>query len=382
MEERHTLSEPRHVGGLEWEVDVFRKNVEQPVETLILNAKTFPPRIRKGKVVWQLPKDPNKLPSFGSDERRRLYDLFKEKKKLRKKEAALSRKSSHMSATTADGANGNNDKNGYEKSVDNTDKKAAKHAMEKSNKSLSKVKKKEDTIANKETETLSKCESTAVDNNDTNDILANVSLHDALIESKEMAGIEKEVQSSDATTDSPEFDLSLQTFVANKTYGTSVPVTIAKQFIECYYSKIQDGSSDLIHFFTRSAQKSISVGGAHSVVSGYIEITQQLTSFRGIFSTRGVVAQDTVGGGVHLLITGVYAALDRGPSPFAHTVVLVPVHNSHQSHGDELIMFQIQNDALAFLTVDAPVIQPQVVPPSTNIPSFQAAQTMPPPGFN
>jgi len=380
MEERHTLSEPRHVGDLEWEVDVFRKNVEQPVETLIINAKTFPPRIRKGKVVWQLPKDPNKLPSFGSDERRRLYDLFKEKKKLRKKEAALSRKSSHMSATTADEANDKNDN--HEKSVDNADKKAVKHAMEKSNKTLLKVEKKEDTIPNKETKTLSNCESTGVDNNDTNDILANVSLHDALVESKEMAGTEEEAQSSDATKDSPDFNLPLQTFVANKTNGTSVPVTIAKQFIECYYSKIQDGTNDLIHFYTRSAQKSISVGGAHSVVSGYIEITHQLTSFRGIFSTRGVVAQDTVGGGVHLLITGVYAALDRGPSPFAHTVVLVPVHNSHQSHGDELIMFQIQNDALAFLTVDAPVIQPQVVPPSTNFPSFQAAQTMPPPGFN
>jgi len=62
---------------------------------------------------------------------------------------------------------------------------------------------------------LSNCERTAVNNNNTNDILANVSLE-----------IEKEIYSLDATKDSFEFDLTLQTFVANKINGTSVTVEL------------------------------------------------------------------------------------------------------------------------------------------------------------
>ena len=72
-----------------------------------------------------------------------------------------------------------------------------------------------DHFPNQETKTLSNRESTAVNNNNTNDILANVSL-----------GIEKDIHSSDATKDSPEFDLTLQTFVANKINGTSVTVEL------------------------------------------------------------------------------------------------------------------------------------------------------------
>ena len=62
---------------------------------------------------------------------------------------------------------------------------------------------------------MSNCERTAVNINNTNDILANVSLE-----------IEKEIYRLDTTKDSFEFDLTLQTFVANKINGTSVTVEL------------------------------------------------------------------------------------------------------------------------------------------------------------
>ena len=52
--------------------------------------------------------------------------------------------------------------------------------------------------------------STAVNNNDTKDIFANISL-----------GIEEEVNNSDISKDSPELNLTLQSIVANKINGTS-----------------------------------------------------------------------------------------------------------------------------------------------------------------
>jgi hypothetical protein len=83
MEDRHTVSEPRPVtlamldkhmnpqgeggyfggGGVDpddivgWEVDVFRENVDKPVDTFLLNNSNLPPRKgKKGKIAWRLPE--------------------------------------------------------------------------------------------------------------------------------------------------------------------------------------------------------------------------------------------------------------------------------------------------------------------------------------
>jgi len=62
---------------------------------------------------------------------------------------------------------------------------------------------------------LLNCKSTAVNNNDTKDIFANISL-----------GIEEEVNNSDISKDSPELNLTLQSIVANKINGKSVTVEL------------------------------------------------------------------------------------------------------------------------------------------------------------
>ena len=69
-EDRHSFSDPRVApgsggGNLAWEVDVFRKGVEGPVDTLRVDDNNLPPRVnKKGKVVWRLPNDKNRLVSF------------------------------------------------------------------------------------------------------------------------------------------------------------------------------------------------------------------------------------------------------------------------------------------------------------------------------
>eukprot|EP00560_Eucampia_antarctica_P009276 CAMPEP_0197827572 /NCGR_PEP_ID=MMETSP1437-20131217/4323_1 /TAXON_ID=49252 ORGANISM="Eucampia antarctica, Strain CCMP1452" /NCGR_SAMPLE_ID=MMETSP1437 /ASSEMBLY_ACC=CAM_ASM_001096 /LENGTH=108 /DNA_ID=CAMNT_0043428467 /DNA_START=28 /DNA_END=354 /DNA_ORIENTATION=+ len=89
IEDRHSFSEPRIasnsggnsgndvIGGggggscsslgeelllLAWEVDVFRKGVDGPVDTLRVHDRNLPPRVnKKGKTVWRLPHDKDRL---------------------------------------------------------------------------------------------------------------------------------------------------------------------------------------------------------------------------------------------------------------------------------------------------------------------------------
>merc|ERR1712232_475950 len=117
-------------------------------------------------------------------------------------------------------------------------------------------------------------------------------------------------------------------FVTNPAEVGSLSVSAAKQFVDRYYPSVQQGISlELACHYTENAQKSVSVGNAHSVVTGYESIALQLASFRGAtFTMRGVVAQDTPNGGAHLLVTGVMIPAEGAglPSSFAHSVVLTP----------------------------------------------------------
>jgi hypothetical protein len=93
MEDRHTLSEPRAITGLAlptWEVDVFREGVDTPIMTIVLDNKTLPPRKRKKKIVWKLPDSLDLAPKFGVEDKKRILEIFKE----RKKELRKQRKSS------------------------------------------------------------------------------------------------------------------------------------------------------------------------------------------------------------------------------------------------------------------------------------------------
>ena len=67
MEDRHSVSDPRPVenGGdnmPSWEVDILRDSLI--VDTFLVNNKVLPPRTnKKGKVVWRLPNEADKLVS-------------------------------------------------------------------------------------------------------------------------------------------------------------------------------------------------------------------------------------------------------------------------------------------------------------------------------
>ena len=88
MEDRHNLSEPRPIEGLElptWEVDVLREGVDTPIMTIRLDNKVLPPRKRKKRVVWKLPDSLEHVPKFGMEDKKRILELFKQQKKeLRK----------------------------------------------------------------------------------------------------------------------------------------------------------------------------------------------------------------------------------------------------------------------------------------------------------
>ena len=157
---------------------------------------------------------------------------------------------------------------------------------------------------------------------------------------------------------------------------TSLAVAAAKAFVDLYYRHINLGlSSDLATYYTPHAQKSISVGGAHSVVATRSDIMLQLSSLsQSIFVVRGVVSQDTFDGrGAHVLVTGV---VQTGGvlTQFAHTISLVPV----PQHGQ--FSFQIHNDALSLLTSGDEVAQNGggggggVQQQGSNVPHYQGHQ--------
>lgn len=66
MEDRHAISEPRLLSSTQpsWLVDITRDGVNEPVDTIEINETTLPPRKKKGKVVWRLPSDAERLVSF------------------------------------------------------------------------------------------------------------------------------------------------------------------------------------------------------------------------------------------------------------------------------------------------------------------------------
>jgi len=469
MEDRHSLSAPRYIGDLQWEVDVFRDTVEQPVETLLINSETLPPRTRKGKVVWQLPSDANKLPSFGAEDKRRIFDLFKQVKKQRKKEKAAAAKqqscgnnksnvdaqspslapinepsssSSSSSATTAKNpevvpvakpyavattANAANDSKSTTPSKSKKKGKSKSPTPKKKGESSEKQKMKiaAETIVSAEKSSGNASQADAATN------ALNSSLQDQMTLSAEerlipevsldkkeetQTPLKQQHQQSQCTTPSTDQRAAIdpnnnnapsvaaqpppvrfqRAFVTNPAEVGSLSVSAAKQFVDRYYTSVQEGISlELACHYTEKAQKSVSVGNAHSVVTGYESIALQLASFRGAtFTMRGVVAQDTPDGGAHLLVTGVMIPAEGAglPSSFAHSVVLTPAFV--EPGGDIALAiqingggkpFQIHNDAFALISPELPIAQPRP-PPPTNAPFASPVQSSPaftrPPGFN
>lgn len=169
----------------------------------------------------------------------------------------------------------------------------------------------------------------------------------------------------------------------------SLAVPAARHFVNTYYQYFSGVQiNDLARYYTTKGQKSVSIGGAHSVVTGRNDITTQILSLAGTtFTVRGVVSQDTVDGkGAHILVTGNAVTGSGGVSAnFAHSVSLTRVKHELQVESTSPallaafvagIPFQIHNDALALLSGEAASMnQPQFTSPAP------AHHPPPPPGL-
>lgn len=512
MDNRHNVSAPRPVGyGPDgnmpsWEVDILRDDTVI-VDTFLLNSAVLPPRTKKkGKVVWKLPDDAETLPSFGTDDRRRILDIFKERKKKRKQEKKKRNLSPSQngdddngkyerrdSTTTSPGLKGSgasvkgtyvrhdSDSSGGGFSGGGTTAKMKGKENGHSSENLLKEPEGEDHPPNgksKERKQSKKIVQVERGRGTTRESASGLKhsqpslnpMPPGLVSSQKRASPEtsrlpalvrhqsesnsstlpttglQQNQSSSAqphpqvptTPDpsrlslhDPEQDpappqpqpnngrpkLSPQTSFIDPPAPdalfivvprierpetppgqpqSSLAVPAARHFISRYYSHF-DGAipgaqiGDLIRYYTTKAQKSVSIGGAHSVVTGRRDIAAQILNFAGAaFIVRGVVAQDTADGkGVHILVTGTARTSLNGSAAgvlasFAHSISLVPIEEDAISREmyincpalrDALEIgfpFQIHNDALALLN-DAGPVTPQPI---------QLQQPpMPPPGL-
>jgi len=304
-------------------------------------------------------------------------ELFKEKKKSRRKkkqEKSLQKKSSTMS----------------DASVENTDQKHTKSSNgtpQKDNSKVNQIKSYDSNQPVSGTEGVkekNKASKKGKANNDTNEkekrdpFIKDDSFKESIphidkaqnqhIQGRKDVSTQESSSSNDSESASPPGFLA-QSTQSNKPSRCSIHVphtsdplvkptaTAAKIFISLYYPSITHGlTSDLCCYFCENSQKSISVGGAHSVVTGLDGITMQITSLSGCqFNVRGVVAQDTADGGAHLLITGICTPKGGLVTAFAHSIGLERVKekddeigpNGNSSSGGH--RFMIHNDALSLL---------------------------------
>mmetsp|Transcript_18662 Transcript_18662/g.53658 ORF Transcript_18662/g.53658 Transcript_18662/m.53658 type:complete len:247 (+) Transcript_18662:212-952(+) len=162
----------------------------------------------------------------------------------------------------------------------------------------------------------------------------------------------------------------------------SISVPAAKAFIGLYYPHVTGGmSDDLAMYYSPGAQKSVSIGGAHSVVTGRDSIQLQIASFVGSqFFVKSVVAQNSIGDGVFVLITGIVQTSPSAGSQissFAHSVNLVSAAAYAGCSNDPGASFLIFNDALMLMKASDPVPPPP--PPQAPLgmgPQFVSAPGM------
>uniref|UniRef100_A0A6S8XWT2 NTF2 domain-containing protein n=2 Tax=Ditylum brightwellii TaxID=49249 RepID=A0A6S8XWT2_9STRA len=402
-EDRHSLSAPRPVSfeeknegsssQLAWEVDVFRAGVDTPVETLRIDDTTLPPRAnKKGKIVWRLPTEEGKLPNFGTDERRRIMELFKERKKSRRKKGSTKQSSKPASESASGSVNGSISSNGSSHSftASGPDPKQPEEPkesvesfelMELKEKANGKEKKTRVTAAaalaaRRKKSNAAAATAAAAADPDKSQLQPPLPLPPGFQD--DHPPHENGSQTSeDAEPPKPPESCPDSRYIVipqherppplpSSTLIPSLAVPVAKRFVDFYYPLITHGlSADLAMHYTPNAQKSVSVGGAHSVVTGRQDIAMQIASLSGAtFVVRGVVAQDTFDHqGAHILVTGLIR-MALSPSnailhqttlaPFAHSISLTPT-TAMPAHTNDPYAFQIHNDALSLLTAEAEI---------------------------
>jgi len=118
---------------------------------------------------------------------------------------------------------------------------------------------------------------------------------------------------------------------------------LAQAITEAYYLMLSHGMvEDLLHYYSPTAQKSLTVGSAHHVCRTLEDTVTQLQSLVGmVVHIKGLLQQDTCGNGTLVVITG--TCVRPHQLPFCHSLVLISTNGGG---------YHIQNDALCFLTVD------------------------------
>lgn len=176
----------------------------------------------------------------------------------------------------------------------------------------------------------------------------------------------------------------------------TLPKLLAKLFLELYYpvfttatpetvessSSVEDGLhqqtlmiASLLPYYTATFQKSTSINGVHSVVSGdIVALVKQmqfiLETIPGGLYIRSVVAQDLKEGGVLIMIAGTAvsvtaAGVSESSQPssfFSHAVTLIPMRGipmiastisgeENPTESTQMILgYQIHNDAFMLLS--------------------------------
>jgi hypothetical protein len=351
MEDRHSFSEPRPIPGLPlptWEIDVFRENVDTPIESLRIDETTLPPRRRKGKVVWKLPDSVETLPKFGRDETLRLLEIFKQQKKNRRKTKKNLGKHQQASEDSPNEETEPSDL-GTPSTSEPKDENVETSGTEidiskrKSNGNISTGTSDDEhggggadqsspPPVHQQTETEPTTSSShAAISNEVTPILKTPAAPPPGFEPSS-------IPSSSAEEPLPQRYFSIPAFDSTI---TSAPVELAKCFMDTFYPMITQGLHDeLLLYYAPQAQKSLSAGGAHAFCASRHEISVQLQSLsESHWDVRGVVAQQGIMGSVVLLITGTMLAKNSSqPFTFCHTVTLTRIKDVYQIHNDALAL--------------------------------------------
>uniref|UniRef100_A0A7R9WSS8 NTF2 domain-containing protein n=1 Tax=Craspedostauros australis TaxID=1486917 RepID=A0A7R9WSS8_9STRA len=129
--------------------------------------------------------------------------------------------------------------------------------------------------------------------------------------------------------------------------------TLAQVVSETYFTCLNRGLIQELaaHFVPLACQKSITVGGAHAFCAGPLDIIRQLESLKAmVVQLKGVLQQTSVAGSILVITTGVCLSPQQAGLSFCHTLTLIP----RASDGAGGVGYQIQNDALCFLSNEMP----------------------------
>eukprot|EP00980_Cylindrotheca_fusiformis_P031017 scaffold25721_cov157-Cylindrotheca_fusiformis.AAC.1 len=366
--------------------------------TLRIDNDVLPPRKRKKKVVWKLPDDLTAIPKFGMEDKRRILDLFKQKKKELKRQRKsqpgggsinsnnsgnstsltnnthkidddgddddpttkmLQSMSLSSPAAEGEGGGGKDDQRNNTKSNGTTSAPPGFSNLISSSPPLN--------VHNNETKTM--------DNSSPESPLPNgavsspappippptpptrVSSMPTTTNTTTTSSDSQPLPQISPTQPPPPMPMQAPPMRSASQPPPGMPAlnsfvvpehsTLAQVVMERYYVLLTNGRvQELSNYYSPSAQKSLTVGGAHAVSQTPQERILQLQSLSGMVMTiKGILQQPTIQGAILVLITG--TCIQPHALPFCHSLLLVPTIATTMDGG-----FQIQNDALCFLTVE------------------------------